>query len=152
LRFFHETGVSRPICQKRPKRFPNLSGVDSRFLAVQLSCNYNVEILEGGAVPAPSLAVSPPECLSRHSSNKLKPALTEQRFDKARNKARDKDCSTKSYTLHCHGYHEPRLSCNFNVWEGRRPRRPWASGTMPLPALMVVTACIVLANQGPKLV
>jgi hypothetical protein len=52
--------------------------------------------LEGGAL-------SPPECRSRHSSNKLKPALTEQRFDKARNKARDKDCSTKSYTLHRHG-------------------------------------------------
>jgi hypothetical protein len=89
-----------------------------------LTCNFNVLILEGGALPVPSLAVSSPECRLRHSSDRQKPALMPlkaaqaefttplawQRFDKARNKARDKDCSTKSYTLYRHG--QPRAEAN----------------------------------------
>jgi hypothetical protein len=84
------------------------------------TCNFKINILEGGAL-------SPPECRLRHSSDRQKPALMPlkaaqaefttplawQRFDKARNKARDKDCSTKSYTLHRHGHQGPKPVNNF---------------------------------------
>jgi hypothetical protein len=46
------------------------------FYPALLNCNFDVEILEGGALPVLSLAVSPPECRLRHSSVRLKPALT----------------------------------------------------------------------------
>jgi hypothetical protein len=47
------------------------------FFAGIYCCNFDVENSEGGALPMPSLAVSPPECRLRHFSDKQKPALTE---------------------------------------------------------------------------